>query len=63
MTMQEQSEQPIVLDEGMRRWYQSCRCCFGDAHPELRKQLDEEHKAARQQPSGPGICEQAETAH
>jgi hypothetical protein len=60
--MQEQTEQPIAIDEGMRRWYQSCRCCFGEAYPELKEQLDEEGKATKQQP-GPGICEQAESAH
>jgi hypothetical protein len=54
-------EQQVAVDEGMRRWYQNCRCCFGDAYPELRKQLDEERKAAKQHPSGPGICEQHET--
>lgn len=61
--MQEPSAQPIAIDEGMRRWYESCRCCFGEANPELRKQLDEERKAARQQPAGPGICESAESTH
>jgi hypothetical protein len=60
--VEEHSEQRVAIDEGIRRWYKNCRCCFGDAYPELRKQLDEERKAARQQPAGPGICEQAEAA-
>jgi hypothetical protein len=55
------SEQQVAIDEGMRRWYQNCRCCFGEAYPELKKQLDAERKAAQQQPAATGICEQAET--
>jgi hypothetical protein len=56
----EQEGQQVTIDEGMRRWYGSCRCCFGDAYPELKKQLDEKRKAARQESAGPGICERAE---
>jgi hypothetical protein len=59
--VQDHGEEQVSIDDGMRRWYRNCRCCFGDAYPELRKQLDEERKAERQQPSGPGICEQHES--
>jgi YHS domain-containing protein len=49
-----------VIDEGMRRWYESCSCCLGDAFPEIKAQLDAERTAAAQQPVAPGICEVAE---
>lgn len=48
------------IDEGLRRWYASCRCCMNDAYPDVVAQLDAERKAARQPPAGPGICEVAE---
>jgi YHS domain-containing protein len=37
---------PVVIDDGMRRWYASCRCCLSDAHPEIVAQLDAERDAA-----------------
>lgn len=49
-----------VIDEGMRRWYESCSCCLGDAYPEVKAQLDAERAAAAQAPVDPGICEVAE---
>jgi YHS domain-containing protein len=49
-----------VIDEGMRRWYESCSCCLGDAYPEIKAQLDAERAAAAQAPVDPGICEVAE---
>jgi len=49
-----------VIDEGMRRWYDSCSCCLGDAYPEIKAQLDAERAAAAQAPVDPGICEVAE---
>ena len=48
-----------VIDEGMRRWYESCSCCLGDTYPEIKAQLDAE-KAAANQPIPEGICEVAE---
>ncbi len=48
------------IDEGMRRWYESCSCCLGDAYPEIKAQLDAERTAATQQPVAAGICEVAE---
>ncbi len=48
-----------VIDEGMRRWYESCSCCLGDTYPEIKAQLDAE-KAAANQPVPQGICEVAE---
>ena len=48
------------IDEGLRRWYASCRCCMNDAYPDVVAQLDAERKAARQPVAGPGICEVAE---
>ena len=50
------------IDEGLRRWYASCRCCMHDAYPEIVAALDAEKKAAREPVAGPGICEVAEGA-
>ena len=49
-----------VIDEGMRRWYESCACRLSDAYPEVKAQLDAERAAAAQPPVDPGICEVAE---
>jgi Cu+-exporting ATPase len=51
-----------VIDEGMRRWYESCSCCLSDTYPEIKAQLDAERAAAAQPPVDPGICEVAEAA-
>ena len=53
---------PPAIDEGMRRWYESCACCLSDAYPEIKAQLDAERAAAAQPPVDPGICEVAEAA-
>ena len=49
-----------IIDEGLRRWYSSCRCCMHDAYPEVVAALDAERTRSRQAVSGPGICEVAE---
>ena len=49
-----------VIDEGMRRWYESCACCLSDAFPEIKAQLDAERAAAALGPVDPGICEIAD---
>lgn len=49
-----------VIDEGMRRWYESCACCLSDAFPEIKAQLDAERAAAALPPVAAGICEVAE---
>ena len=49
-----------VIDEGMRRWYESCSCCLSDAYPEVKAQLDAERAAAAQTLVDAGICEVAE---
>ena len=49
-----------VIDEGMRRWYESCSCCLSDAYPEVKAQLDAERAVAALAPVDPGICEVAE---
>lgn len=51
-----------VIDEGMRRWYESCACCLGDTYPEIKATLDAERAAAAQPPIDPGICEVADAA-
>ena len=33
---------PLAIDQGVREWYKSCRCCLSDAHPEVVEQLDAE---------------------
>ena len=50
----------LVIDEGMRRWYESCSCCLSDAYPDIKAQLDAERAAAAADPVGAGICEDAE---
>lgn len=49
-----------VIDEGMRRWYDSCSCCLSDAYPEVKAALDEERRTQSQPPVAQGICEVAE---
>ena len=49
-----------IIDEGLRRWYASCRCCMHDAYPEVVAALDAERTRSKQAVSGPGICEIAE---
>jgi len=51
----------VVIDEGMRRWYDSCSCCLGDTYPEVKAALDAERAAAGAASAGPGVCEVAET--
>lgn len=52
----------LVIDEGMRRWYESCSCCLSDAYPDIKAALDAERAAAKEPPADPGICEVAEAA-
>ena len=49
-----------VIDEGMRRWYESCSCCLSDAYPEIKAALDAERAAQAAPPVDVGICEVAE---
>jgi Cu+-exporting ATPase len=49
-----------VIDEGMRRWYESCACCLSDAYPDVKAALDAERAAAAAPPVAAGICELAE---
>jgi len=49
-----------VIDEGMRRWYESCSCCLSETYPEIKAQLDAERAAAAAEPVGAGNCEVAE---
>jgi YHS domain-containing protein len=50
----------IVIDEGMRLWYESCSCCLSDAYPEIKAALDAERVAQAQPRADAGICEVAE---
>ncbi|HEY6959268.1 MAG TPA: hypothetical protein VI814_10615 [Candidatus Limnocylindria bacterium] len=34
------------IDNGMREWYKSCRCCMSEAYPTLVEQLDAEKAQA-----------------
>jgi YHS domain-containing protein len=49
-----------VIDEGMRRWYESCSCCLSDAYPEIKAALDAERASGAASPVAAGICELAE---
>jgi YHS domain-containing protein len=49
-----------VIDEGMRRWYESCSCCLSDAYPDIKAALDAERAAKTEAPVGAGICDVAE---
>jgi YHS domain-containing protein len=49
-----------AIDEGMRRWYESCSCCLSDAYPEVKATLDAERNAAAKPQAEAGICEVAE---
>ncbi len=50
----------LTIDQGVREWYKSCRCCLSDAYPMVVEQLDAERAAMDQTPSDAGICETAE---
>lgn len=50
------------IDDGMRRWYESCSCCLSDAYPDVKAALDQERAANAQPQADPGICEVAESA-
>jgi YHS domain-containing protein len=52
-----------IIDEGMRRWYESCSCCLSDAYPDIKAALDAERAAQSAAPPEPGICEVAEASH
>lgn len=49
-----------VIDEGMRRWYESCSCCLSDAYPDIKAALDAERAAKAQPDVDTGICEVAD---
>jgi YHS domain-containing protein len=49
-----------VIDEGMRRWYESCSCCLSDAYPDIKAALDAERSAGTTPPVEAGIWEVAE---
>ena len=40
------SDELPMLDNGMREWYKSCRCCLSDAYPKVVEQLDAEKAQA-----------------
>jgi YHS domain-containing protein len=50
-----------MIDEGIRRWYESCSCCLSDAYPEIKAALDAERAVSVQTPVAAGICEIAES--
>lgn len=51
-----------VIDDGMRRWYESCSCCLSDAYPEVKAALDAERVEKAEPAVDAGICEVAEAA-
>lgn len=50
----------LRIDDGVRAWYSSCRCCLSDAHPDVVAVLDAERDAAKAPRADAGICEVAE---
>jgi len=48
------------IDDGMRRWYRSCRCCLSDAYPVVVEALDAERERAKMPKADAGICETEE---
>ncbi|MGC8474104.1 MAG: hypothetical protein ACP5PW_06840 [Candidatus Dormibacteria bacterium] len=44
----------VVVDQGMRRWYDSCPCCLGAAYPEVKRTLDLERSELRGRSGGRG---------
>jgi len=50
----------LVIDDGMRRWYESCSCCLSDAYPDVKAALDAERPRNAQPDVAEGICEVAE---
>jgi YHS domain-containing protein len=50
----------LPIDEGVRAWYASCRCCLSDAYPQVVEVLDREREAGHHAPAEAGICETAE---
>ena len=61
-TAQAETAKPslVAIDEGMRRWYESCSCCLSDAYPEIKAALDAERAAQAAPLVEAGICEGAE---
>ena len=49
-----------AIDDGMRRWYESCSCCLSDAYPDVKAALDAERAEKAEPAVEPGICEVAE---
>lgn len=41
----EHREELPVIDNGMREWYRSCRCCMSEAYPKVVETLDAEKAA------------------
>jgi YHS domain-containing protein len=35
-----------MIDQGIREWYKSCRCCLSEAYPKVVEQLDAEKASA-----------------
>ena len=58
-TVQQANGLPVI-DDGMRRWYESCSCCLSDAYPDIKAALDAERDANAELPVEAGICEVAE---
>jgi len=42
------------IDAGFRAWYKSCPCCLSEAHPDVKRTLDEEKAELRRKPAAAG---------
>ncbi|MFO7532552.1 MAG: hypothetical protein R6W93_08825 [Candidatus Limnocylindrales bacterium] len=59
-TVEEAPAGAPVIDDGMRRWYESCSCCLSDAYPAVKEALDAELAERAEPEVAAGICEVAE---
>ena len=51
-----------AMDEGMRRWYESCSCCLSDAYPDVKAALDAERAEKAEPAAEPGTPRAARDA-
>jgi hypothetical protein len=42
------------IDAGFRAWYKSCPCCLSEAHPDVKRTLDEEQAELQRQSESTG---------
>ncbi len=48
VTKSESREGELAVDEGFRRWYESCPCCLGESYPEVKAKIAAERTTPRE---------------